>query len=339
MLEKLTVRNFTAFTHLALEFLPGANVFIGANATGKTHVLKLLYAALSSQAVTERREGEAFARKLQNVFLPRERHLGRLVHRVKGGETCEGVIKRHGRDLTFSFSNRAVNELEFRSRWPSEIGPAVYVPVKEMLANAPGFRSLYQTREIHFEEIYADIIDKAYLPLLKGAPTQDRKLLLDMVQEAMEGRVVVKGEQFYLKNRQGELEFTLLAEGHRKLALLWLLIANGTLLEGSTLFWDEPEANLNPALISTLVAILLQLQRQGVQLFVATHSYVVLKEFELQRTMDHALRYIVLERDSATREITHRVADAYLETLPHGVAQAYEDIYDREVQRTLEGVL
>ena len=33
-----------------------------------------------------------------------------------------------------------------------------------------------------------------------------------------------------LLNKQGNMEFTLLAEGIRKLALLWLLIQNGTLL-------------------------------------------------------------------------------------------------------------
>jgi len=339
MLEQLKLQNFTAFTDLALDLAPGVNILVGANGTGKTHLLKLLYAALSSQAVVDRSSSESFARKLQNVFLPRDRHLGRLVHRVQGGATCKGTITRAGRNLTFSFSSRATNKLEFRSSWQSDIAPAVYIPVKEMLANAPGFRSLYQTREIHFEEVYADIIDKAYLPTLRGAPTRERKRLLDMLQQAMEGRVVIKGQQFFLKNRQGELEFTLLAEGLRKLALLWLLIQNGTLLEGATLFWDEPEANLNPSLIHTLVAILLQLQLQGVQLFVTTHSYVVLKEFELLHTADQALHYIVLQRDVDSREITYRVADNYLGTLPHAVAQAYETIFDREVQRTLQSVL
>ena len=42
---------------------------------------------------------------------------------------------------------------------------SVYIPVKEMLSNAPGFQSLYSKREIHFEEVYRDILDRAYLPL------------------------------------------------------------------------------------------------------------------------------------------------------------------------------
>ena len=48
---------------------------------------------------------------------------------------------------------------------------------------------------------------------------------------------------------------------------LWLLIQNGTLTEGSVLFWDEPETNLNPKLFGPVVEILLELQRQGVQIF------------------------------------------------------------------------
>ena len=44
------------------------------------------------------------------------------------------------------------------------------------------------------------------------------------------------------------IEFTLLAEGLRKLGLLWLLIRNGSLKPGAVLFWDEPETNLNPKL-------------------------------------------------------------------------------------------
>ena len=78
-----------------------------------------------------------------------------------------------------------------------------------------------------------------------------------------------------------DLELSLLAEGFRKLGLLWLLIRNGTLLEDSVLFWDEPEANLNPKLYRLLMYVLLELQRNGVQVFLATHDYIILKELDL----------------------------------------------------------
>jgi ABC-type multidrug transport system ATPase subunit len=44
-IDKLRLINFTAFKDLTMEFSPGINAIIGENATGKTHVLKVLFAA------------------------------------------------------------------------------------------------------------------------------------------------------------------------------------------------------------------------------------------------------------------------------------------------------
>ena len=153
-----------------------------------------------------------------------------------------------------------------------------------MLSNAPGFRSLYETREIHFEEVYKDILDRAYTPILRGPTEPYRRRLLAILQNAIQGKVTIKQEEFFLRNRQGNLEFSLLAEGIRKLGLLWLLIQNGTLRNGSLLLWDEPETNLNPKLFGILMDVLLELQRSGVQVLLATHDYVILKELDRRRT-------------------------------------------------------
>ena len=58
-----------------------------------------------------------------------------------------------------------------------------------------------------------------------------------------------------------------------KIALIWQLAKNGTLEKGSILFWDEPEANINPTHIPIIADMLLALQRSGVQIFIATHDY------------------------------------------------------------------
>lgn len=50
------------------------------------------------------------------------------------------------------------------------------------------------------------------------------------------------------------------------------------------LFWDEPEANINPELIPILVELMLKLERKGVQLFIATHNYNLAKYLEIKRT-------------------------------------------------------
>ncbi|SET11309.1 hypothetical protein [Prevotella sp. kh1p2] len=76
---------------------------------------------------------------------------------------------------------------------------STFIPVKDMLANAPGFRSLYANKNLYFEEIYSDIIDKALLPAAKGKQSKEEKRLLKILSEAISGKVVEKMNAFILK--------------------------------------------------------------------------------------------------------------------------------------------
>lgn len=334
MIEKVELRNFTVFGNVDLEFSPGVNLIIGENGTGKTHLLKLLYSVLEAKRSSP--ESPKIAEKLQRVFLPRDGQVGRLVKRVNKSSNCAITIIRDGKKLKIEFSSHAKDTLnDIKDSWKNGSNSSVYIPVKEMLANAPGFRSLYSLQRIHFEEVYNDIIDRAFVPLLRGPISVERKELLNMIQTIIKGKVVQKGEQFFLKNQQGELEFTLLAEGMRKFALLWLLIQNGTLLEGATLFWDEPEANINPYMIQILVKILLHLQAQGVQVFIATHSYLVLKEFDLQKDKQNAVRFFSFTQAAKARDIVCESGEGYLSVFPNRIADAYDEIYNKEMARAL----
>jgi AAA15 family ATPase/GTPase len=185
--------------------------------------------------------------------------------------------------------------------------------------------------------VYPDIIKRAFLPKLMGPTDKDRQRLLTALQKAIDGKVVAKGEHFFLKNKEGDLEFTLLAEGVRKLALVWLLIQNGTLLSGSVLFWDEPEANLNPSLMGEVVQVILELQRLGVQVFLATHNYVLLKEFDLRKQPNDAVRYLSLFRNESG-SVSLNSTDHYLGIDPNAVASTFDSLYDRELQRSLKGI-
>ena len=214
---------------------------------------------------------------------------------------------------------------------------SVYIPPKEMLSNAPGFRSLYSKREVHFEEVYRDILDRAYLPALRGPIDSDGECLLARLREAIGGEVAVEGEEFFLRSEQGDLEFSLLAEGVRKLALLWLLIRNGTLLSESVLFWDEPETNLNPKLFGVVMDVLLELQRAGVQVFLATHDYVVLKELDLRATAADKVAYHALHEREETGEIVCDSTYNYRDIHPNAIADTFTDLYNREIRRSLQG--
>jgi len=205
MIERVQLKNFTVFDELDLKVSPGINVFIGDNGTGKTHLLKVIYTGLSY-----RKENKRISDKIVGVFLPKEKRIGRLVKRTKGSSKANIKIIRNNKTLSLTFTNHTKESLKWNDGWKNErIGQSVYIPVKEMLANAPGFLSLYQKFDLHFEEVYADILHYAYAPPRRGPIGKERKQILSMIQKVIEGKVITKNEHFFLKNKQGELEFPL----------------------------------------------------------------------------------------------------------------------------------
>lgn len=342
MLEKIKFEKFTAFEKIEVKFSPGINIFVGENGTGKTHILKAAYAACD---IAKSKGG--FAEKINNVFYPSGKQIGRLVKRSSSSSKGSLEVTRKLTDdkkiaLRLSLSNHTTKPEKATvsgstKAWLENSMNAAYIPVKDMMANSQGFRSLYKEREIHFEEIYVDILDKAFMPVRKGPTDKPRKQLLESLQEAMDGKVLEKNEEFFLRSKHGELEFTLLAEGHRKLGLLWILIQNGTLLNGSALFWDEPETNLNPRLMKTVVGILLDLQRLGVQIFLTTHDYVILKEFDLQAKQGDKVLFHSLYRNQENEghEIEVSSTDKYLNLSPNAIDDTFGSIVDREIAKSM----
>ena len=335
-LTRVKLEQFTAFSELDMELSPGLNVLLGENGTGKTHVMKVCYAACEAA-----RTGGRFGEKLIAVFMPSGGGIGRLVKRQGGSANGVAEIHRGERKLRASFSSRAKKADSARTtgaeRWRDPDMSGVYIPVKETLANAPGFRSLYANREVHFEEVYRDILDRAYLPPLRGPLDERQRRLLDALGNAIGGKVIIKNEEFFLRGEHGNLEFSLLAEGIRKLALLWVLIRNGSLRNGSTLFWDEPETNLNPKMFGVAIDAALELQRMGVQVFLATHDYAVLKELDLQIKEGDKTLFHSFYRDESGDAVC-RTTDSYDDIRPDAIGEALDDLYDRTITRSLGGL-
>ena len=338
-ITRVKLENFTVFESLDLEPSPGINVLVGANGTGKTHLMKVCYAACD---VTN--NSEPFLQKLTNVFLPSRKNFSRLVRKHR--EVFDGVITilRGTLELNLTICRneedpRLGSAQSSTGIWADTPVPCAYIPAKEILSNAPGFQSLYAQRNIHFEETYRDILQRAYLPSLRKPASMIHDRLMVSLQNAIDGTVTTHGEEFFLSNEQGDFEFTLLAEGQRKLGLLWLLIRNGSLRPGAVLFWDEPETNLNPKLYGVVIDVLLELQRLGVQVFLATHDYVILKELDLQAREGDKVAFHSLYRSEETGEIACRSTDSFHQIHPNVISEVFDSIYDRDVRRALEGVV
>ena len=333
MITKFKAESFTVFSDIDIRFSPGINIIVGENGTGKTHLMKAMYSACS---IIGKNLDRTLAQKVNAVFMPDS--IGRLVHRTKGrssgGFTVYRKKEEDAKERSITLSLTTLGKAEQKSvNWHEDTNPEVtFIPVKDMLANAPGFRSLFSSKVLPYEEVYLDILDKAFMPVSRGL-SKEREKLLKHLQMAMDGKVVNKDEKFYLKNKSGNLEFPLLAEGYRKLGLLYLLIQNESLIKGSVLFWDEPEANLNPKLSSAVVNILLELQRMGVQIFITTHDYVLLKEFDLAAiSSDNVLYHTLYKENDVVRCASTSVMD---EMSPNAIDDTFARLLDTEIQKGL----
>ena len=72
-------------------------------------------------------------------------------------------------------------------------------------------------------------------------------------------------------------EINITSEGIKRLAILDLLLGNHYLTRKSIVIIDEAEANLHPEMIRRFMEILVLLAKAGLQIFISTHSYFVIK--------------------------------------------------------------
>lgn len=306
-IDLLQVSRFGPFGDACeLSFAPGVNVIVGDNGTGKSQLLKLLYSCTQvlqddSFEHTKTALQHRLAQKLVGVFRPDS--LGRLVTRQQGRSKTEVGIAYEGSasPLRFSFATNSKTEVRMEST-PAKLQKAtpVFLPSRELMSIYPGFVSLYDTHQLEFDETMRDTCSLLGLPPMRRN-ARGVALALRPIEDILEGHVAQVNGRFYLNGRpEGNFEMPLLAEGLRKLSTIAQLVQCGVLVDEGYLFWDEPEANLNPASQVAVVQSIIALARNGIQVFLGTHSAFLLRQLSLDMRQEKSMpsiRFTALRRD------------------------------------------
>ena len=187
-----------------------------------------------------------------------------------------------------------------------------------------------EKNNVRFDDTYLDIINAAKIDISVGRNNAMKDAMLKRIQEITHGKVLYDGkrDEFYLVNGSSRQEFNLVAEGIRKMALLWQLVKNGTLEKGSILFWDEPESNINPSYISIIVELLLELQRKGVQVFVSTHDYMIASYFEVRKTKNDSIAFHSLSHASKSGELIYEKKEKFADLKNNAIVSAFDKLLD-----------
>lgn len=330
-LASATFTDFTVFESARFNLCPGVNVLLGANATGKTHAMKAMYAGLTPRRPqNEVLDAFHFHTRFKRVFLPAGFDARRL---VRHGRSAAVVTLQSGsRELELEFSATEPSLLTRRTLDPID---ALYVPSREVLSMFEGFIAAYSNRELSFDETFFDLCVALSATPLRGERAEQARPLREQLERLLGGKVYLEGTRFYVQPAGGErVEAHLVAEGVRKLAALAHLVTNGSIAAGGVLFWDEPETNLNPRLITRLVDVLVELANHGVQIVLATHDYLLSHRLSLLaeygRVGPAMVRFFGLSRDEEGGPVTVSSGDTLSGLADNPIVDEFVRHYDFE---------
>lgn len=277
---------------------PQVTVILGKNDTCKTALLKMIYSVGKAKELyikqTVHHPDISFkniiSKKLFDVYTPKRAGLSDIVR--KNGTpkklSVELNFKEEDSKVNFSFgvdTRTTITDVTIANGNSSEITNYIFIPAKEVITAFNTIKAI--ARQYFFpgyDDTTLDLIDLLDIPVVQGEANAEFQDILNKMSEMFSGELkqVENTERFVFKKGNTEFALPLTAEGVKHIGILSTLIQNGQLNKNSVLILDEPEDNLHPGAIRSLMKIISELAKKGVQIFITTHSYFVLKQLHIE---------------------------------------------------------
>lgn len=287
MIESCEIRNFGPLSSLNWDDLGPINLVIGGNGCGKSFLLKSLYVAMRTLEIhgrgnEPRTAAQILADKLYWTFQPAR--IGDLVSK-NSPESLHFSSQIDGREFSYGFGRDTKQQIQTVaiSDKPKESN-SVFLPAKEVLSL---HHLILQSRErdqlFGFDDTYYDLALALRHGTKQGKNFSGFAKARQELEAILGGRVIYEPDTGQWSYKKGNQRFAIgvTAEGIKKIGILDTLLGNRTLSPGSVVFIDEPEAALHPQAISKFLEIVANLAREGLQFFLASHSYYVVKNLHL----------------------------------------------------------
>ena len=281
--------NFGTLPNFDFYNISSINLIIGENGTGKTAFLKALYSA--TRAMEEYKRGDdirsmadILSEKLRWTFQVEK--LGDMVTRGIS-ESLSFQMSLDEQNIVYQFSPSA--ERRVGAVTAPDVGRnanSIFIPAKEVLSL---FSIILESREVDksfgFDDTYYDLVKALRIAPKRGrnfdAFAKSRKNLKDVIN----GKVDFderSGKWYYKDKNNYRFAIGATSEGIKKISILDRLLANGYLNDQSIIFIDEIESALHPDAICKFLDMIYEIaDKMGVQVFIATHYYFVIKKLVL----------------------------------------------------------
>jgi len=289
MLNNASLRNFGPIEQLDWQGLGNINLIIGSNGCGKSFLLKALYSAVRTLEDYQRGDNkqnsaaDILATKLFWTFQP-DRRIGDLVNK-QANDPLSLELKLDNRVFKYSFgkdTNKSIASIE--NHVLPRSNNSIFLPAKEVLSL---FHIILKSREqdkvFGFDDTYLDLAKALHQSPQKGKNFLEFSKSRKSLEEIIGGKVEYDDASSRWQFKKGNQKFAIgvTAEGIKKIAILDTLLCNRYLTKNSIIFIDEPESALHPEAIAKLLDIIVILANHGIQFFIASHSYFVIKKLFL----------------------------------------------------------
>ena len=287
MLDTVQLKNFGPLVKLDWPELGPINLVIGDNGTGKTFLLKALYSALRTleeykRGDDQRTAAEILAEKLYWTFQPDK--IGDLVTKgAHGALSC--AVQFEGKDFMYRFGKETTKQISILANHvPPRSSNSIFLPSKEVLSlHQIILKSREQDKSFGFDDTYLDLARALRQLPKKGKNYVEFAESRRKLEDILGGRVEYDEDTGRWQFKKGLQKFPIgvTAEGIKKIAILDTLLGNRYLDTKSIVFIDEPESALHPVAVSKFLDIVAVLAHRGIQFFLASHSYFVVKKLFL----------------------------------------------------------
>lgn len=288
MIKDFNLDNYGPIISACGENLGQINLILGKNSTGKTFLLKALYTAIRSHEEAHRGNSkqdfvDVLSDKLYWMFQTGK--IGDIVTRGEGKKLSSSITLNDNSSLVFSFGkDTTVKVTTTHNNLTQRESNSVFLPPKEVLSLIDViYKSSVIDKLFGFDATYVDLITALKIPTQKGRNSDAFASSRKQLEKMFSGKVEFDTKTKSWVYKKGNSKFSMMttAEGVKKVAILDTLLGNRYLDKDSIVFIDEPESALHPTAIVEFLDIIRVLAQAGIQFFLATHSYYVIKKLVL----------------------------------------------------------
>lgn len=338
-IENLQLKNFGMLEEFQCKEFSNINLIIGENGTGKTFLLKALYSAVKTLEEYKRGDditpiNDILSEKLRWTFQVDK--LGDIVSK-SADEGLDFRMKLNKASLEYQFSKSAASKVgAVEPVRNGKDGDSIFIPAKEVLSL---FSVILKSREIDkafgFDDTYYDLA-KA----LRISPSRGRNFTVfaesrKVVGDVIDGKVDYdenSGKWYYRNKKNQKFSIGATSEGVKKIAIMDRLLANGYLNADSIIFIDEIESALHPKAVCQFLDMIDNIANEmGMQVFITSHSYFVIKKlFLIALKKENTVKCISLNKGKEAQ-----ICDLHDGMPDNSIIDTSIQLYEQEIEEVL----